>query len=57
MISVSAITISGATAGSVFLYPYHVIAATVLQNPSTLAPVTQEIKRIPLSCAQKRAIS
>ena len=57
MISVSASTISGATAGSVFLKPYHVIAATVLQKPSTLAPVGQETKRMPRSCAQKRAMS
>ena len=50
--SVSAATISGATAGNVFLYPCHVIAATVLQKPSTLAAVGQETKRSPRSCAQ-----
>ena len=52
IISMSAMTISGATAGSVFLKPYHVIAATVLQKPSTLAAVGQDTKRMPRSCAQ-----
>lgn len=57
MISVSAATISGATAGMVFLYPCQVIAETVLQKPSTLAAVGQDTRRRPLSWAQKRAMS
>ena len=48
MMSISATTILGATAVNVFLQPFHVIAATDEQNPSTLAAVGQETNGIPL---------